>query len=62
VVTLSRASWTGTQLILTNVLTWPTGQKIDQILRFALDGPNQLVMEVELKGDTPAKMIYKRQQ
>src|SRR5262245_29563324 len=56
IVTISRSSWKGDQLILTNVLTWPTGQKLDQVLRFSIDNASQLVMEVELRGDIATKM------
>ena len=45
VVTISRATWKGEQLIVTSATTYGDGRKLDQVMVWSLDEKGQLVVD-----------------
>ena len=45
IVTLSRVTWKGEQLIITSATTYPDGRTLDQVMTLSLDEKGQLVID-----------------
>lgn len=57
----STASWEANQLAIASTVTWSTGQKLEQAQVWFLDDQGRLVIEFQIAGAEPRRMIYRRQ-
>jgi hypothetical protein len=60
VVTVSKTSWEGNQLVVTSTITGRPEGQLDQVLRWSTNDQGQLVIEVQNRGSELLKLVYNK--